>query len=275
MGNQADNKFTWMIKNFNTFFAERCTYSDIFVAGRCRWRLMAYPKGSYKHDYYGNHLSLYICVPDSESLPSGWSRNAKISFTIATQTLGELSHMREAEYWFDQENATQGFECMLRLSELHGRDNGLLVNGAVKVIAEVNVLEVIGKLDVPEEPKSIDIKGVQVLASQVESVNSLFEKYPSFASKLCSKNPQLQKTYLNIAQNLTEILCKSPEELSNGDLAEAYSALRFVTNAGFKLDWLEKKLKEAGKTRLHEIEQELKDLNLKCADMEALIIFLR
>lgn len=58
-------------------------------------------------------------------------------------------------------------------------------------------------------------------------------------------------------------------------MADAYSALRYVTKAGFKLNWLEEKLKEAGKTRLQEIEEDLKGLKQKCADMEALVEFLR
>ncbi|EOA26211.1 hypothetical protein CARUB_v100186870mg, partial [Capsella rubella] len=70
------------------------------------------------------------------------------------------------------------------------------------------------------------------------------------------------------------ILCKSPEELSNADLAEAYSILRFVTKAGYKLAWLEKKLKDSGVTRLQEIKEEVKDLKVKCADINALLEFL-
>ena len=110
---------------------------------------------------------------------------------------------------------------------------------------------------------------------QVESMNSLFEKYRGFASKIFPKNQHLRKTFLDVVLSMTEILCKFPEELSSGDLAEAYSALRFVTKAGFKLDWLEKKLKETGKSRLQEIEEDLKDLKVKCADMDALLEFLR
>ncbi|EOA25143.1 hypothetical protein CARUB_v10018452mg, partial [Capsella rubella] len=183
---------------------------------------------------------------------------------------GSSKYKCEKEYWYDEYNTTCGFKSMIGMLEVQG--NGIMVNGEVKIVAEVDVLEVICQLDVLEETQGLDISVFQL---QVQSVNSLFEKYPGFASKLCPKNSHLQKTYLNVVLNLTEILCKSSEELSNGDLADAYSAQRFVTNAGFKLDWLEKKLKDAGKTRLHEIEQELKDLNLKCADMEALVMFLR
>ncbi|XP_010430785.1 PREDICTED: MATH domain and coiled-coil domain-containing protein At3g27040-like [Camelina sativa] len=263
MANEAYKKFTWVIKNFSSLESD-AVYSDIFVAGRCKWRLIAYPKGSDRSFNY-NNLSLFLCIPDSVSLPSGWRRHVKMSFRLVNQKPGELSHMREAEYWFDQKNTTWGFPFMLPLYEFQGHDKGFLVNGELKIVAEVDVLEVIGKLDVPEKTESIDINGFKVLASQVQSVNSLF------ASKLCLKNPHLRNMYLN----LNEILCKSPEELSSGDLAEAYSALRYLTKAGFKLEWLEKKLKETGVTRLQEIEQELKDLKIKCADMDALLKFLR
>ncbi|KAL9292887.1 MATH domain and coiled-coil domain-containing protein [Arabidopsis thaliana] len=271
MGNhQADKKFTWVIKNYNSLDSGS-VYSDTFKAGRCKWRLLAFPKGNNIYDYF----FLYICVPNSESLPSGWRRRAKVSFTMVNQIPGGLSQQREAVYWFDEKETTHGFESMFLLSEIQSSDKGFLVNGEVKIVAEVDVLEVIGELDVPEEPERIDINGFQVPASQVESMNSLFEKYRGFASKIFPKNQHLRKTFLDVVLSMTEILCKSPEELSSGDLAEAYSALRFVTKAGFKLDWLEKKLKETGNSRLQEIEEDLKDLKVKCTDMDALLEFLR
>ncbi|CAL9216971.1 unnamed protein product, partial [Arabidopsis halleri] len=50
----------------------------------------------------------------------------------------------------------------------------------------------------------IDVNGFQVLPSQVESVNNLFEKQPDIASKFRSKNPFLRTTYLNGLLCLTE-----------------------------------------------------------------------
>ena len=41
--------------------------------------------------------------------------------------------------------------AMIPLTKLHAKDGGFLVNDELKIVAEVNVLEVIGKLDVPEE----------------------------------------------------------------------------------------------------------------------------
>ena len=98
---------------------------------------------------------------------------------------------------------------------------------------------------------------------QVESVNNLFENHPDIASKFCLENPLLRTTYLNSLLCLTEILSQSPEKLSSVDLGNAYCTLSSLTKAGFKLDWLEKKLKDVGDTRVLQLEQDLKDLKEK------------
>ena len=77
------------------------------------------------------------------------------------------------------------------------------------------------------------------------------------------ENTHLRTTYLNSLLCLNEILNQSPEKLSNVDLANAHCTLSYLTKAGFKLDWLETKLKEVGKTRVQQLEQNLKDLKEK------------
>lgn len=205
----------------------------------------------------------------------------------------------ETQYWFDEKNINRNIQSSIRLSDLCARDSGLLVNDEVKIVAEIDVLEVVGELDVPVvSTEIVDINGFQVLASQVkkntrikqglnvshlsfthitffflqvEAVNILFKKHPDIASNVRAKNLHLRTTYLNVLLGLTKILCKSSEELSDGDLSEAYSALSFVIKAGFKLDWLEKALKEACEIRSQEIEEKLNVLSEKRADMDALL----
>ncbi|ESQ44248.1 hypothetical protein EUTSA_v10006412mg [Eutrema salsugineum] len=263
MGKEVDKKFSWVIKNFCSVRAKKI-YSDEFVVDGCKWRLLAFPKGNNVEC-----LSLYLDVACSESLPSGWKRNALLRLSIVNQVSEKLSETKATQHWFDATSSDWGFTSMFPLSKLHDKDGGFLVNGELNIVASVDVLEVIGKLDVPDESeeatKSLSkleeddgAKSSDFLeeASPVESVNSLFEKHPNIASKLRPKNPHLRTTYLNVLLSLTEILSKSPEALSNGDLADAYSSLRYVAMAGFKLDWLEKKLKEAGESRMQEIEEE-------------------
>lgn len=100
----------------------------------------------------------------------------------------------------------------------------------------------------------------------------------TLASEFRSKNTNLRTGFMSLLLSLIETLRQSPHERHKADLAVAYAALGSMTEAGFKLDCLEKKLdemsekkekEEAGETRMQEIENELKDLKLKCSDLEA------
>lgn len=114
-----DNKFTWVIKDFSSL-QSRKIYSDEFLIGGCKWYekknllfsvhvikiclgansfsftvrcLIAYPKGS-KVD----SLSLYLGVADHESLPLGWTRNAKFSLKVVNQFSDKSSILRGTLY---------------------------------------------------------------------------------------------------------------------------------------------------------------------------------
>ncbi|XP_019094885.1 PREDICTED: MATH domain and coiled-coil domain-containing protein At1g31400-like [Camelina sativa] len=264
MEKQYEKKITWTIKNFSSLQSEKI-YSDPFVVGDSKWRLTAYPNGN--GDSINKCLSLFLSIADSESLPSGWKRHAKYRLTVDNQISEKLSKQGVGQDMFDHKSPSWGLGAILPLTKLVYNSDGFLVNGEVKIVAEVGVLEVVGKSDVLEETllvnESVECNGFQVLPSQVESVNSLFEEHPDIASKISVENPRLRTTYLNSLLTLSEILCQSPQKLSNNDLANAHSTLSYLTKTGFKLDWLEKKLKEAGETRLQQLEEELKDFKQK------------
>ncbi|XP_019085091.1 PREDICTED: MATH domain and coiled-coil domain-containing protein At3g58370-like isoform X2 [Camelina sativa] len=265
-----DNKFTWVIKNFSSLPYDK-VYSSPFVIGGCKWYI-TYPKGN----KFNNSLSLYLVVDDSRSLPCGWKRFAQFSLTIVNQHTENLSQRGEKQHWFNQRNLGSGFTSMLPLPNLHAKHGGFLVNGEVKIVVEIDVLEVIGNFDVSEESEeenqplkkikldnddndavsidflnvaspvmeSIDVNGFQVLPSQVESVKCIFERHPDFASRFRPKNRHLKSSYMNVLLGLIKTLCQLPEELSDDDLEEASVAVSYVEKGGFKLDWLEKKLAE-------------------------------
>ncbi|VVB06139.1 unnamed protein product [Arabis nemorensis] len=305
MENQADNKFTWVIENFSTLQSQVVS-SDEFVIGGCKWRLLAYPKGFNKSGYF----SLFLEVADYKSLPSGWRRHARYLLTIVNQNSGKCSKRNEANKCFDHKIPGWGLSAMLPLTKLHDEDSGFLVNDEVKIVAEVEVLEVIGKLDVLEESEeanqslkrikldydsadsinlhkeispvmeSIDVNGFQVLPSQVDFVRRIFEKHPDIALEVRPKNQYLRKACMNFLLSLIETLCQSLQELSNEDLVEADIALTYLKDAGFKLDWLEikldqvkekKKEEEINEARMQELEKELMDIKKTCLDMEALL----
>jgi len=85
---------------------------------------------------------------------------------------------------------------------------------------------------------------------------------------------------MNVLLGIIETLCQLPAELSDTDLDEASIAVLFVSQGGFKVDWLEKKLKEVkekkknvdnGKARLQQIEEDLQKLNQKRLDLKDIL----
>ncbi|VYS60781.1 unnamed protein product [Arabidopsis thaliana] len=199
--------------------------------------LTAYPKG---YNFIG-YLSLYLEVADNGSLPFGWRRHARYTLTLVNQNSKKSFQPNEVQEWFD-DSIKWGCPSMFPLNEIHAKDSGFLVNGELKIVAEIDILEVIGDVDVSEGistvKETIHVNGFQLLPSQ------------------------------------------SPQELSKDDLCDVYIAIGCMKNAGFRLDWLENKLyevaqkkedDEAGETRLREMEEKLKDLKLKCSKMEALV----
>ncbi|EOA23339.1 hypothetical protein CARUB_v10019412mg [Capsella rubella] len=267
MANGVDKKFCWEIKNFSSLNSER-SYSVPVLIGDSRWRLCAFPKG-YRADYF----SLYLEVADFQSLPSGWRRYVKLRMTIQNQRSLQLSVQEETQRWFDQSAPGWGFEEMIPLTKLNAIDGGFLVNGRVMIVAEVEVLQVVGTLDETEESvhsnddlliktqevkESIDVNGFQVLPSQ---------------KNFQVKNQHLRKTFMNFLVNVIETLCQSLQELSIEDLVEVDIALTYLKDSGFKVDWLEKKLdqvkekkekEQSGLVILQGIEQQLHDLMHNC-----------
>ncbi|XP_019085811.1 PREDICTED: MATH domain and coiled-coil domain-containing protein At3g58260 [Camelina sativa] len=270
MGKQVDNTFTWVIKNVSTMQAHKSSRYKQFVVGGCKWRLIASTEF--------NDLSVSLEVPIRESLPSGWRRHAKITLTLVNQLSQKFSRQQETQQWFDQNNPRFSFPPILDLKVFADKYGGFLVNDGIMIVAAVDVLEVIGSLDEPEKSQSMDVKGFQVLPSQVKSVNCLFERHPDIASKFSIKNKSLKTAYMNVLLSLSETLHQSPKEISKDDLSDAKTTLAYMKNVGFKVDWLENKLdelfkkeKEAGVIRMQKIEEEFKDLKQKCSSLEALL----
>ncbi|KAF3582652.1 hypothetical protein DY000_02033567, partial [Brassica cretica] len=88
------------------------------------------------------------------------------------------------EQWFDENSY---FSSSVSLLPIHGcgilaKDGGFLINKGLEIVAKVEVLEVVGKLDVTEETsmlmETMDVNGFQIPSSQVDSVSHMFERHP-------------------------------------------------------------------------------------------------
>ncbi|ANM63713.1 TRAF-like family protein [Arabidopsis thaliana] len=283
------NEFSWVIKDFSSL-GVRAIYSDEFVIGGCKWRLIAYPMGNRIKKY----MSLYVEVADSKHLPSGWSINTELRMEVVNHNLYKPSQQKyRKNLWFDQKTPSWGYKTMIRHSKLSGEE-GFLVSGEVTIVVKIDVYRVFGKIKRNDDgvksndsvnktqqvKETMDINGFQVLPSQVTLVSRILKKYPDIALGFNAKNRHLRTACMNVLISLIETLCQSPQELSDEDMDEADNALVYVQDAGFKVDWLDKKLKEVkekkvveqtGKTRIQELEEELKEFKQKCLDREALL----
>ncbi|CAD5326177.1 unnamed protein product [Arabidopsis thaliana] len=261
---QVGQKFVWVIKNFSFSNSEKC-YSDPFVIRGFKWRLLA--------EYDLVSLYLHLCLPDSQLFPS---EVVKARLTIVNQLFEKLSISKESEHCFDEQNPTLGYTFPY---ELLVEDGGFLVNEDLMIIVEV-----IGASDVFEDSSTqgkVDVNGFQVLPSQVEYVRSIFERHPDIAVEFRAKNQHLRTSCMIFLLSLIETLCQSLEELSNEDLVEADIALTYVKDAGFKVDWLEKKLDQVKEKKekelsdmvqLQEMEDHLLKLKQSCSDLDDLVV---
>ncbi|XP_010427747.1 PREDICTED: MATH domain and coiled-coil domain-containing protein At3g58440-like [Camelina sativa] len=134
-------------------------------------------------------------------------------------------------------------------------------------------------MEIQPVKETVDINGFEVVSSKVESVRRIFERHPDIAVEFRAKNQHLRNACMNFLLSLIETMCQSLEELSNEDLVESDIALTYLRDAGFKVDWLEKKLdklkekkqeEQSGLARLNEIEENLMILEKKWEELDAL-----
>ncbi|KAJ0982593.1 hypothetical protein J5N97_010848 [Dioscorea zingiberensis] len=133
----STSRFTWTIENFSRLNVKK-HYSDIFLVGGFKWRVLIFPKGNNV-----DHLSMYLDVADSSSLPYGWSRYAQFSLAVINQVHHKFSIRKETQHQFNARESDWGFTSFMPLSELYDPTRGYLVNDTCVVEAEVAVRRVV------------------------------------------------------------------------------------------------------------------------------------
>ncbi|KAK4789613.1 hypothetical protein SAY86_016917 [Trapa natans] len=129
-------KFIWTIENFSRLDSRKL-FSDIFVVGGYKWRILIFPKGNNV-----DHLSLYLDVADSPTLPYGWSRFAQFSLAVVNQIQSKYTLRKETEHPFNARESDWGFTSFMSLGDLYDPVRGYMVNDRVIVEAEVVVRKV-------------------------------------------------------------------------------------------------------------------------------------
>ncbi|GJN34912.1 hypothetical protein PR202_gb23621 [Eleusine coracana subsp. coracana] len=136
------SRFTWTIGSFSRLNTKK-HYSDVFVVGGYKWRVLIFPKGNNV-----DHLSMYLDVADSGNLPYGWSRYAQFSLAVVNQIHPKYTirkgrttagTMEDTQHQFNARESDWGFTSFMPLSELYDPSRGYLLNDTVIVEAEVAV----------------------------------------------------------------------------------------------------------------------------------------
>ncbi|KAM0937163.1 putative ubiquitinyl hydrolase 1 [Dioscorea sansibarensis] len=131
------SKFTWAIENFSRLNIKK-HYSETFTVGGYKWRILIFPKGNNV-----DHLSMYLDVADSPTLPYGWSRYAQFSLSVVNQIHNKYTVRKETQHQFNARESDWGFTSFMPLSELYDPNRGYLINDTCIVEAEVAVRRVI------------------------------------------------------------------------------------------------------------------------------------
>ncbi|XP_058743179.1 ubiquitin C-terminal hydrolase 13-like isoform X6 [Vicia villosa] len=130
-------RYEWKIDNFSRMNTKKL-YSDIFVAGSFKWRVLIFPKGN-NVDY----LSMYLDVADSTSLPYGWSRYAQFSLAVVNQIHNKYTIRKDTQHQFNARESDWGFTSFMPLGELYDPSRGYLMNDTLKIEADVVVRRIV------------------------------------------------------------------------------------------------------------------------------------
>ncbi|XP_065003666.1 ubiquitin C-terminal hydrolase 12-like isoform X2 [Musa acuminata AAA Group] len=130
-------KFRWTIENFSRLNIKKL-YSDIFYVGGYKWRVLIFPKGNNV-----DHLSIYLDVADSATLPYGWSRYAQFALAVVNQIHSKYTIRKDTQHQFNSRESDWGFTSFMSLSELYDPSRGYLVNDTCVIEAEVVVRRVV------------------------------------------------------------------------------------------------------------------------------------
>nr|GEW40507.1 ubiquitin carboxyl-terminal hydrolase 12-like isoform X2 [Tanacetum cinerariifolium] len=134
---EAPTRFMWKIENFSRQNTKKL-YSDVFVAGGFKWRVLIFPKGNNVE-----HLSMYLDVADSTTLPYGWSRYAHFSLAVVNQMHQKFTVRKDTQHQFHGRENDWGFTSFMPLSDLYDPSKGYLVNDTCYIEADVAVRKVI------------------------------------------------------------------------------------------------------------------------------------
>ncbi|KAM7478982.1 hypothetical protein LguiA_027195 [Lonicera macranthoides] len=143
----APAHYTLKIKSYSTFVEKKIERyeSSLFESGGHKWRLCLYPSG---RQHGKNHLSLYVAIAETESLPAGWEVFARFKMFVFNKEEDEYYTIREEEdreWRYHDLKKEWGFEELIPRDEFEDESNGYLVDDCCVFGVEVFVVNNRGK----------------------------------------------------------------------------------------------------------------------------------
>jgi hypothetical protein len=142
-----NDTFTWAIPNFLELQKNLKTnaiqqlWSDVFVIGGYRWRLLLYPNGL--ATAMDKHLSVFLGVAEVEDLPDGWHRKAVFSISVVNHSDRRQSVLMEigSQPTFSAINSDWGFRHLFYLEGIRTREGFLTAEGTLVLQTQVTSIQ--------------------------------------------------------------------------------------------------------------------------------------
>ncbi|XP_024027939.1 uncharacterized protein LOC21402699 [Morus notabilis] len=117
-------------------------YRSEFEAGGYKWEVSIYPTGDKKNGGQ-DHISVFLRLLNTNSLPVGWEVNAIFTFFVFDQIRNEYVSSQDTKViWRYHSMKTRwGIQKFIDLETFSDRSNGYLVNGTCTFGAEVFVVK--------------------------------------------------------------------------------------------------------------------------------------
>ncbi|KAL7097621.1 hypothetical protein ACP275_10G156200 [Erythranthe tilingii] len=110
----------------------------LFESRDYKWRLIIYPDGNESQDK-GNHVSVYLTMADTSSLPVDWEIDAIFTIFLYNQISDKYLGYRVNWRRFNETKFKWGFHKLISKKKLRDQSNGYLVHDNLVLGAEVFV----------------------------------------------------------------------------------------------------------------------------------------
>lgn len=140
---QPPRHYVFKINNFSSLLESQVkkVESGVFLVGGYKWKLILYPNGNEKAGGE-NHISLYLAMEDTISLPPTFEVNVDLRVFVSEQLQGKFLAVQDAKRpmrVFNRSRTVLGFAKFLSLENFKEENNGYLFEDSCVFGVEVFV----------------------------------------------------------------------------------------------------------------------------------------